>query len=119
MLKQKHLHNKQKITHQHKLYFHFRKRSKYDNFFKDVLNFSKVILLSSFTVFLIFATPNAFANSFDEESCLSLISVDKVKEITKFDGTLDVNIINTNLESLNEGVSSGCAIAFQNEDTSF
>jgi len=77
------------------------------------------MLLSSFAVFLMFATPNAFAQSFDEETCLSLISADKVKEITKFDGTLNVNVINSNLESLNEGVSSGCAIAFQNEDTSF
>jgi len=84
-----------------------------------ILNFSKTVFLSSFTVFLIFATPNAFADSFDEETCLSLISADKVASITGYDGTLDVNVINPDLKKLNEGVSSGCAIAFQNEDTSF
>jgi|SaaInlStandDraft_6_1057023.scaffolds.fasta_scaffold02002_6 hypothetical protein len=77
------------------------------------------MLLSSFAVFLMFATPNVFADSFDEKTCVSLISTDKVKEITGYEGVLEINVINSNLESLNEGITNGCAISFQNDDTSF
>jgi len=84
-----------------------------------VLNFSKVILLSSFAVFLIFATPNAFAQSFDEGACLSLLSPSQVQSATGFDGKIDIREINTDLATLNEDLSSGCMITFENEDRSF
>jgi len=66
-----------------------------------------------------FATPNAFAEGYGEDACLSLISIENVKEITNFDGELKINMINSNLETLNEGLTSGCVMAFQTVDTSF
>ena len=66
-----------------------------------------------------FAAPTAFADIFDEETCVSLISADAIASIAGYNGELDVNVINTQLESLNEGITSGCVIAFQNDDRSF
>jgi hypothetical protein len=83
------------------------------------LDYSKIILLSSFTILLMFAAPTAFADIFDEETCVSLISADAIASIAGYNGELDVNVINTQLESLNEGITSGCVIAFQNDDRSF
>lgn len=80
---------------------------------------NKTTIVSSVILFLIISVPNVYSDTFNEETCLSLISIDKVKEITKFDGALEINVINSNLETLNEGTVNGCVIAFQNEDTSF
>ena len=77
------------------------------------------MLLSSFTVFLIFATPNAFAQSFDEGACLSLLSSNQVQSATGYDGKIDIREINTDLATLNEDLSSGCMITFENEDRTF
>jgi hypothetical protein len=76
-------------------------------------------LLSSFTVFLILVTPTAFADSFDEKTCLSLISTDKVQNISGYDKTLDARIITANLENLNEGITNGCVITFEREGLDF
>jgi len=84
-----------------------------------MLNFSKVMLLSSFAVFLIFAAPNAFAQSFDESACLSLLSQSQVQSATGFDEKIDIRDINTDLATLNEDLSSGCMIIFENEDRTF
>lgn len=75
--------------------------------------------LSTFAVFLIFATPNSFAQSFDESACLSLLSQSQVQSATGFDGKIDIREINTDLAELNEDLSSGCMIAFENEDRTF
>ena len=77
------------------------------------------MLLSSFAVFLIFATPNAFAQSFDESACLSLLSPNQVQSATGFDEKIDIREINTDLATLNEDLSSGCMITFENEDRTF
>ena len=85
-----------------------------------MLNYqNNTIIASSIILLLAVSVPNGYSNTFDEETCLSLISIDKVKEITKFDGALKINVINSNLETLNEGIAKGCAVAFQNDDTSF
>ena len=77
------------------------------------------MLLSSFAVFLILATPNAFAQSFDESACLSLLSQSQVQSATGYDEKIDIREINTDLATLNEDLSSGCMITFENEDRSF
>lgn len=77
------------------------------------------MLLSSFAIFLIFATPNAFAQSFDEGACLSLLSPSQVQSATGFDEKIDIREINTDLATLNEDLSSGCMITFENEDRTF
>ena len=77
------------------------------------------MLLSSFAVFLIFATPNAFAQSFDEGACLSLLSQNQVQSATGFNEKIDIREINTDLATLNEDLSSGCMITFENEDRTF
>jgi len=77
------------------------------------------MLLSSFAVFLILATPNAFAQSFDEGACLSLLSPNQVQSATGYDEKIDIREINTDLATLNEDLSSGCMITFENEDRSF
>lgn len=80
---------------------------------------NSAIISSSIILLLAVSIPNAHSDAFDDETCFSLISIDKVKEITGFDGTLEINVINQNLETLNEGIARGCSVAFQNEDTSF
>jgi len=70
-------------------------------------------------IFLGFSVPNAFADSFDEETCLSLISAEQVQSISGYDKALNARIINTSLESLNEGMISGCVITFEREGLDF
>ena len=77
------------------------------------------MLLSSFAVFLIFVTPNTFAQSFDEGACLSLLSQNQVQSATGFNEKIDIREINTDLATLNEELSSGCMITFENEDRTF
>ena len=79
---------------------------------------SKIITLSS--IILLAATiPNAFADSFDEETCLSLISIEQIAEITGYDGVIQINSMDSNVEVNKEGIADGCFIGYQNEDTSF
>lgn len=70
-------------------------------------------------LFLVFTVPNVFADSFDEEICLSLISAEQVQSISGYNEALNARIINTSLESLNEGMASGCVITFEREDLDF
>ena len=68
---------------------------------------------------LIFSIPNAHSVAFDEDRCLSLISVDQVKEITGFEGMIESRIIDGDLTLLNDDLKSGCMSGFENEDGSF
>jgi len=68
---------------------------------------------------LIISIPNAYSQTFDEETCLSLISAEQVQNISGYDQKLDARIINANLESANEGVTSGCVVTFEREDLDF
>ena len=52
-------------------------------------------------------------------SPFSLISTDQIKEISGLENRVNVRVIGVDLESLNEGIISGCAIVFENEDRSF
>jgi len=79
---------------------------------------SKIIILSSIAL-LVITIPNAFADSFDEETCLGLISAEQVQSITGYDKTLNARIINANLESLNDGIISGCVVTFEREGLDF
>ena len=79
---------------------------------------SKILILSSI-VLLVVSIPNAFADKFDEETCLSLISAEQVQSITGYDKTLNARVVNANLESLNEGMGSGCVITFEREGLDF
>jgi hypothetical protein len=69
--------------------------------------------------FLVFSIPNIFADSFDEETCLSLISAEQVQSISGYDKVLNARIINTSLESLNDGMISGCVITFDRDGLDF
>ena len=69
--------------------------------------------------FFVISIPNAYSLTFDEQTCLSLLSPEQVQNITEYDNALNVRVINSDLESLNEGVTSGCTISFENEDRSF
>ena len=125
MLKQKVLQVKQKITHQHKIKIHFKtkfcsefsKRSKYYVEFASILK-SK-ITISSIILLLVIIIPNAYSENFDEEACLSLVSAEQVQDISGYDKTLNARIINANLESLNEGMISGCVVTFEREGLDF
>ena len=68
---------------------------------------------------LIFSIPNVYSIPFDDQTCLSLISTDQVKEITGFEGTVNARVINDELTALNDDVESGCLIGFEDEDNSF
>ncbi len=66
-----------------------------------------------------FSVPEAYSITFDDQTCLSLISTDQVKEITGFDDAIDARVINGDLAALNDDVESGCLIGFEDEDNSF
>jgi len=78
------------------------------------------MLLSLFAVFLIFATPNAFAQSFDEGACFSLLSSGQVSTCNRvwWENWHTERSI-ADFAALNEDVSSGCMITFENEDRTF
>lgn len=71
------------------------------------------------TLFLIISIPNVHAQSFDEQICLSLISAEQVQNISGYDKTLNVRMINSDLSSLNEGVANGCVMTFEREGLDF
>ncbi len=78
-----------------------------------VLFFFGAISISAFSI------PDAYSITFDDQTCLSLISTDQVKEITGFDDAIDARVINSDLAALNDDVESGCLLVFENEDRLF
>ncbi len=78
-----------------------------------ILFFFGAISISAFSI------PDAYSITFDEQTCLSLISTEQVKEITGFDDAIDARVINSDLVALNDDVESGCLIVFENEDRLF
>ena len=68
---------------------------------------------------MVFSIPNVYSITFDDQTCLSLISTDQVKEITGFEGTVNARVINGDLAASNDDIESGCLIGFENEDRSF
>ena len=84
-----------------------------------MLGISKPLLLFSTLLVLIISIPNAYSHTFDEETCLSLISAEQIQNISNYDKTLNARIINANLENLNKGIVSGCVITFEREGLDF
>lgn len=79
----------------------------------------KSFLLLGSVGILFFSFPGAYAVAFDEQTCMSLLSSDQVKSATGFEGDIVTRIIADNLAELNDDVSSGCLVGFENEDRSF
>ena len=80
--------------------------------------YKSFLLLASVGV-LFYSFPGAHAITFDEQTCMSLLSSDQVKSATGFEGNITPRIIADNLSELNDDVSSGCLVGFENEDRSF
>ena len=80
--------------------------------------YKSFLLLASVGV-LFYSFPSAYAITFDEQTCMSLLSSDQVKSTTGFEGNVTPRIIADNLAELNDDVSSGCLVGFENEDRSF
>ena len=80
--------------------------------------YKSFLLLASVGV-LFYSFPSAYAITFDEQTCMSLLSSDQVKSATGFEGNVIPRIIADNLAELNDDVSSGCLFGFENEDRSF
>jgi hypothetical protein len=83
-----------------------------------MINHNALIFFGILTM-LTLSVPSAYSDTFNEQTCLSLVSVEQVKAITGFQGTIDVRVINANLESLNEEIGTGCAIGFEDKEQSF
>ena len=76
----------------------------------------KLFLLVASIGFLVYSIPNAHAITFDEQTCLSLLSVEQVKSVTGFEEPISVRIVNGDLTELNDHLKSGCTISFEHED---
>ena len=83
-----------------------------------MVNHNALIFFGILTM-LTLSIPSVYSETFDEQTCLSLVSAEQVKEITGFQDTVDVRVINANLESLNEEIGTGCAIGFEDKEQSF
>jgi len=79
----------------------------------------KTIIISSILLLLVISIPSVYSQTFDGETCLSLISAEQVQSISGYDKKPDARIINGNLESANEGVTSGCVVTFEGEGMDF
>ena len=79
----------------------------------------RTIIISSILLLLVISIPSVYSQTFDGETCLSLISAEQVQNISGYDQKLDARIINANLESANEGVTSGCVVTFEREGLDF
>ena len=75
----------------------------------------KLFLVAAIGV-LFYSIPNAHAITFDEQTCMSLLSVEQVKSATGFEEPISVRTVNGDLTGLNDHLKSGCSIAFEHED---
>ena len=57
--------------------------------------------------------------TFDEQICMSIILPHQVQSMSHYPEQLKLSDINSNLETLNEEVTSGCAFNFESDDGSF
>ena len=57
--------------------------------------------------------------TFDEQTCMSIILPHQVQSMAHYPEQLKLSDINSNLETLNEEVTSGCAFNFESDDGSF
>lgn len=76
----------------------------------------KTVLFSGIMAFLVFSIPNVHAITFDEQTCMSLLTVEQVKSVTGFEKSINVRTVNGDLTELNDHLKSGCAISFEHED---
>ena len=76
----------------------------------------KTVLFSGIMAVLVFSIPNAHAITFDEEMCMSLLTVEQVKSATGFEKSINVRTVNGDLTELNDHLKSGCSITFEHED---
>ena len=75
----------------------------------------KTTIISSILL-LVISIPNAHAIMFDEQTCMSLLTVEQVKSATGFEKSINVKTVNGDLTELNDHLKSGCAISFEHED---
>jgi hypothetical protein len=57
--------------------------------------------------------------TFDEQTCMSIILSHQVQSMAYYPELLELSMINSNMETLPEGVSSACAFAFESDDGAF
>ena len=76
----------------------------------------KTLLFSGILTFLMLSIPNAHAITFDEQMCMSLLTIEQVKNATEFEEPINVRTVNGDLTELNDHLKSGCSIAFEHED---
>ena len=57
--------------------------------------------------------------TFDEQTCMSIIPPHQVQSMAYYPEPLELSMINSNLETLNEEATSGCAFVFESDDGSF
>ena len=71
----------------------------------------KLFLLMASIGILFYSAPSAHAIAFDEQTCMSLLSADQVKNTTGFEKTINVKTINADMTGLNDDLKSGCMIS--------